>query len=68
MFWYIGINSFNFSVAKTPFSVIIPVIKLAGVTSNDGFQQLIPETRGKQIMGMIGGEMTEVFAQHYRMI
>jgi hypothetical protein len=27
---------------KTPFSVIIPVIRFAGVTSNAGFQQLIP--------------------------
>lgn len=30
---------------KTPFSVIIAVISSAGVTSNAGFQQLIPRTR-----------------------
>lgn len=28
---------------KTPFSVIIPVISRAGVTSNAGFQQVTPE-------------------------
>lgn len=27
---------------KVPISVIMPVIKLAGVTSNDGFQHFIP--------------------------
>lgn len=27
---------------KTPTSVIIPVIREAGVTSNDGFQHFIP--------------------------
>lgn len=33
---------FNSSGEKVPISVIIPVIKLAGVTSNAGFQQSIP--------------------------
>lgn len=29
-------------VWKTPFSVIMPVMRLAGVTSNAGFQHAIP--------------------------
>lgn len=32
----------NSAGLKTPFSVIIPAIRFAGVTSNAGFQQLIP--------------------------
>jgi hypothetical protein len=32
---------------KTPFSVIIPVISRAGVTSNAGFQQVTPENKIK---------------------
>lgn len=36
------ISSRNFSGLKTPTSVMIPVIKAAGVTSKAGFQQVIP--------------------------
>lgn len=38
-------HSFNFSGRKTPFSVMIPAIKEAGVISKAGFQQEIPEIK-----------------------
>lgn len=41
--WYCDWSVESSDGRKTPFSVIIPVISLAGVTSNAGFQHVTPE-------------------------
>lgn len=43
-------RSHNSAGVKTPFSVIIPVINSAGVTSNAGFQQPMPTIRRNNLV------------------
>lgn len=49
--------SLSLSGANTPFSVMIPVIKAAGVTSNEGFQQLMPEIKKNVFCYVVGKKL-----------